>query len=398
MKLGLGLYRHMLNAEHYAFARQAGATHIVAHLVDYFNRGAHDTRDNQPTGDTLGGWGLAGDPQRLWSAEELRGLRREINAAGLELEAIENFDPAHWHDVLLDGPKKQQHLENVKTIIRRVGDAGIAIFGYNFSIAGVCGRVTGPFARGGAVSVGMSGPVDTPVPRGMVWNMVYDAEAVAASKGTVPFSRSPAGEVSCANDSRKSGQSPGMLPTITHDELWRRLADFLRELVPVAEECGVRLAAHPDDPPLPTMRGQPRLVYQPAMYQRLLDLAASPSNALEFCLGTIAEMTEGDVYEAVDRYSRQGKIAYVHLRNVRGKVPTYRETFIDDGDVDMFRVLRILKKNGYDGVLIPDHTPQMTCAAPWHAGMAHALGYMRAALRSVEEETLVKAEVTERLS
>jgi len=109
-------------------------------------------------------------------------------------------------------------------------------------------------------------------------------------------------------------------------------------------------------------------------------------------------MTEGDVYEAVDHYSRQGKIAYVHLRNVRGKVPTYRETFIDDGDLDMFRVLRILKKNDYDGVLIPDHTPQMTCAAPWHAGMAHALGYMRAALRSVEEETVVKSEVTERLS
>ena len=64
-------------------------------------------------------------------------------------------------------------------------------------------------------------------------------------------------------------------------------------------------------------------------------LAPSPSNALELCVGTIAEMTEGDVYDAVDRYSRQGKIAYIHLRNVVGKVPTYRETFIDEGDVDM---------------------------------------------------------------
>jgi mannonate dehydratase len=94
-------------------------------------------------------------------------------------------------------------------------------------------------------------------------------------------------------------------------------------------------------------------------------------------------MTEGDVYEAVDRYSCQGKLAYVHLRNVRGKVPHYKEAFVDDGDVDMLRVLRILRKNGYDGVLIPDHTPQMTCAAPWHAGMAHALGYMRAALQAI---------------
>ena len=365
MKLGLGLYRHMLNAEHYAFARQAGATHIVAHLVDYFNKGAHNPpenqlRDNQPTGDALEGWGRAGEPQRLWTADELRALRREINDAGLELEAIENFDPAHWHDVLLDGSKKRQHLENVKTIIRRVGDAGISIFGYNFSIAGVCGRVTGPFARGGAMSVGMDGPLDAPISRGMVWNMVYDPDA-----------------------------DPGPLPSITHEELWRRLAEFLHELVPVAQAAGIRLAAHPDDPPMPTMRGQPRLVYQPAMFQRLLDLAPSASNSLEFCLGTIAEMTEGNVYDAVDRYSRQGRIAYVHLRNVRGHVPNYREAFIDNGDIDMFRVLRILRRNGYEGVLIPDHTPQMTCAAPWHAGMAHALGFMRAALRSVEEEAVL---------
>jgi mannonate dehydratase len=357
MKLGLGLYRHMLNAEHYAFARQAGATHIVAHLVDYFNKGASNPRDNQPTGEAHGGWGVAGDPERLWTADELRALRREINAAGLELEAIENFDPAHWHDILLDGPRRQQHLENVKTIIRRVGEAGIPVFGYNFSIAGVCGRVTGRFARGGAVSVGMDGPVDEPIPCGMVWNMVYDTSAAA-----------------------------GTLPAISHDELWLRLGDFLHELVPVAEQSGVRLAAHPDDPPMPSMRGQPRLVYQPALYQRLLDIVPSPSNALEFCLGTIAEMTEGDVYDAVDQYSRQGRIAYVHFRNVCGKVPTYREAFIDDGDIDMLRVVRILKQNGFQGVLIPDHTPQMTCPAPWHAGMAHALGFMRAALRSIEEQ------------
>jgi len=118
-----------------------------------------------------------------------------------------------------------------------------------------------------------------------------------------------------------------------------------------------------DDPPMPTVRGQPRLVYQPALYQRLIDLSPSPSNALEFCVGTIAEMTEGDLYEAVDTYSRQGRIAYIHLRNVRGKVPYYKETFIDDGDVDARRVIGILKRNGFGGLIIPDHAPQMTCAA-----------------------------------
>jgi mannonate dehydratase len=90
-------------------------------------------------------------------------------------------------------------------------------------------------------------------------------------------------------------------------------------------------------------------------------------------------MTEGDVYDAVDRYSRQGKIAYIHLRNVTGKVPIYRETFIDEGDVDMIRILSILARNKFDGVIIPDHTPQMSCPAPWHAGMAHTIGFILAA-------------------
>ena len=149
------------------------------------------------------------------------------------------------------------------------------------------------------------------------------------------------------------------------------------------------LAAHPDDPPLPTIRGQPRLVYQPRLYQKLIDLKPSPRNALEFCVGTLAEMTEGDIYEVVDTYSRQGKLAYVHLRNVRGKVPFYRETFIDEGDVDVLRVLRILKQNGFKGVIIPDHAPQMACAAPWQAGMAYALGYLRAGMQALRRLILL---------
>jgi len=356
MKLGLGLYKHLLSRENFRFARQAGATHLVIHLVDYFNGGAHNARDNQPTG-TDQGWGLAGDPDKLWTLEVLLDLQKSASSEGLKIEAIENFDPAHWHDVLLDGPKKTQQMENLKALVRRIGTAGIPVMGYNFSIAGVCGRVSGPFARGGAVSVGMDGPLETPMPNGMVWNMVYDPNA-----------------------------PPGVVPAITHEELWRRLEDFLQHILPVAEEAGVRLALHPDDPPMPTMRGQPRLVYQPQMYQRVINLSPSPANALEFCLGTLAEMTEGDLYDAVDRYSRQRRLAYVHFRNVAGKVPHYRETFVDDGEINMLRVLRILKKNGFDGVLIPDHTPQMSCAAPWHAGMAYALGYMRAALQVLDSD------------
>jgi len=351
----------MLSREYYDFAKQAGCTHVVIHLVDYFNQGTTNPRHNQPTGAKYEPWGRAGDPEKLWTAKELTTVRREIEAAGLVLAAIENLDPAHWHDVLLDGPQRPQQIEHVKTIVRRMGEAGIPVLGYNFSLAGVCGRVTTPSGRGGALTVGMDGPADAqPVPNGMVWNMTYDAHAPA-----------------------------GALPAISHEELWRRLQRFLEDVVPVAEQSGVRLAAHPDDPPMPTMRGQPRLVFQPHMYQRLLDLTPSHSNALELCVGTIAEMTEGDVYEAVDRYSRQGKIAYLHLRNVTGKVPHYRETFIDEGAVDILRILSILKRNRFDGVIIPDHTPQMSCAAPWHAGMAHTLGFMLAVKAMLESSNCV---------
>ena len=353
MKLGFGFYRHMLNREHYDFAVQCGATHAVVHLVDYFHQGNKVRGEDQPIGDTKGGWGIAGGtPDEAWSLESLTKLREDLTAAGLELAAIENFDPAHWHDVLLDGPRKAEQFERLKQIVRNAGAAGIPVIGYNFSIAGVAGRLPFTRARGGAHIVGMDGPHEShtaPVPKGMVWNMVYDPAAPA-----------------------------GVLPEIDHAELWRRVETFLGELVPVAEAAGVRLAAHPDDPPLPFVRRQPRLVYQPHMFQRLLDLVPSRSNALEFCLGTIAEMSEGDIYETCDRHSRQGDIAYIHCRNVRGKVPHYLETFIDEGDIDMRRIIAILRRNGFDGVLIPDHAPQMNCAAPWHAGMAHSMGYMKA--------------------
>ncbi|HET9086336.1 MAG TPA: mannonate dehydratase [Acidobacteriaceae bacterium] len=358
MKIGIGLYRHMLSRENYDFARQAGCTHVVVHLVDYFRQSSANPRNNQPTGGKYEPWGLAGDPDTLWTLEEMQKIRRDIEDAGLVLAAIENLDPAIWHDILLDGPKRPQHIENVKTIIRRMGEAGIPVLGYNFSIAGVCGRVSGPWGRGGAITVGMDGAVDdVPLPNGTVWNMVYDPHAAR-----------------------------GFLAPTTHEELWSRLERFLQEVIPVAEQAGVRIAAHPDDPPMRTMRGQPRLVYQPHMYQRLIDAVSSTSNALELCVGTVAEMTEGDVYQAVEQYSRQGKIAYIHLRNVAGKVPHYRETFIDDGEVDMARILGILRENKFDGVIVPDHTPQMSCSAPWHAGMAHTLGYIAGVMGMLEKQ------------
>jgi len=355
MKIGLGLYRHMLTRDYYDFARQAGCTHVVVHLVDYFNQGSTNPSNNQPTGAKYEPWGVAGDPEKIWTTRDLKKLRSEIEGAGLVLAAIENLDPAHWHDILLDGPQRPQQIEKVKTMIRRLGEAGIPVLGYNFSLAGVCGRVTAPAGRGRAITLGMDGPAeDVPIPKGMVWNMVYDQKAPA-----------------------------GTLPSISHAELWRRLQRFLAEVLPVAEESGVRLAAHPDDPPMPTMRRQPRLVYQPHMYQRLLELAPSPSNALELCVGTMAEMTEGNIYEAVDQYSKQGKIAYLHLRNVVGRVPHYRETFIDEGDVDMVKAIKVYREVGYPYMLMPDHVPVAKNDPDGLQSFAFCYGYIRGLIQSL---------------
>ena len=358
MKLGFGLYRNMLTPSELRFARQAGATHIVAHMPGI------SSEKNQKIIAAYGkkaGFGFSSPDDPIWTYEGLQGLKAMVNAEGLELEALENFSPAHWYDILLDGPQKKQQMEHLKRLIRAIGRVGIPIMGYYFSIAGVWGHEQGPFARGGAVSVGYNDPVQTPIPIGMVWNMVYDTEIFDPDQANATLAHVSAGEIR------------------------QRFTEFLNEMVIVAEEAGVRLALHPDDPPMSVLRDAHRLAYQPDLYQQILDLNPSPVNALEVCVGTLSEMPDSDIYETVDRLSKTGRIAYVHFRNVRGKVPHYQEVFVDEGDTDMIRLLGILKQNGYDGVLIPDHTPLMECAAPWHAGMAFAMGFMKAAMTIVEK-------------
>ncbi len=158
---------------------------------------------------------------------------------------------------------------------------------------------------------------------------------------------------------------------------------FSRPSCPSAEEAGVKLALHPDDPPVEVLRNSPRLVWKPELYQKLIDLNPSPANTLEYCVGTMAEMVDGDVYQSTGYYAGLGRIGYVHLRNIRGKVSVYKETFIDEGDVDVRRIIEILARQRYEGVIIPDHAPQLKCAAPWHAGMAFAMGYLRACIQAV---------------
>ncbi|MCU7551507.1 mannonate dehydratase [Chitinophagaceae bacterium LB-8] len=356
MKIGFGLYSHMLTNDYYKMAKQLGATHIVAHLTDYFHQS--DTgADDQPLGNVHKGWGIAKEAQ-IWSYEELIALKRDIAKHGLILEALENFSPAFWYDILLDGPKRDEQLSNLKQLLKNMGKAGIPIMGYNFSLAGVAGRTIGPYARGEALSVGLEGyseALDVPIPSGMIWNMIYDTDA--------------------PNEN---------IETITHVELMKRYKHFINEMIPVAEEAGVKLAVHPDDPPLKEVRRQPRLGYHPDHYKEVMELDQSSSHVMELCLGTMAEMEDSNIYEALEYFAKNNKIGYIHFRNIKGKVPHYKEAFIDDGDIDMGKIIRILRKHKFEGVLIPDHAPQVTSKAPWDVGMAYAMGYIKALVDTIK--------------
>ncbi len=358
MKLGFGLYRNMLTPEALRFARQVGATHIVVHPPGSATPAAEQLLAKY---GRQAGHGLSDPDDPIWTYAGLRDLKALVNSEGLELEALENFAPAHWYDVLLDGPRRSEQMERLKQIIRDLGRVGIPVMGYYFSVAGVWGQVPSPGARGGAISVGFDDTFQPPIPAGMVWNMVYDPDRFDP-----------------ANTSQ-------VLAPVSDLEIQQRFRAFINEMVPVAEAAGVRLALHPDDPPMPVLRGAHRLSYTPDRYVAILDVNPSPANSLELCLGTVAEMAEGDIYALVDKVSQMGRIGYIHFRNVRGKVPHYREVFVDEGDTDMIRILRILHRNHYAGVLIPDHTPLLECAAPWQAGMAFAMGYIKAAIHLIEQ-------------
>ena len=132
-KLGLGLYKSLLTKNNFEFARQAGATHLVVQLVDYI-KGGSNPRLSQ---NYLNGWGITKNQKNLWEYDDLIRLKKDIESHGLTWEAIENFDPSHWFDILLDGPKRDQQMSNLKYMVANIGKAGIPIIGYYFSIAGV---------------------------------------------------------------------------------------------------------------------------------------------------------------------------------------------------------------------------------------------------------------------
>src|SRR5258706_152473 len=159
------------------------------------------------------------------------------------------------------------------------------------------------------------------------------------------------------------------------------LRHFLGRVIPVAEEANFKLAMHPDDPPLSPIRGLGRIMRSVENFQRLLDLVPSPVNGITLCQGNFTLMT-GDLPAVIRHFGQQGKIFFVHMRDIRGVPDNFVETFHDDGKTDMLACMRAYRDIGFDGVYRPDHVPTMEGDSNEHAGYSSigrlfAIGYLR---------------------
>jgi mannonate dehydratase len=169
-------------------------------------------------------------------------------------------------------------------------------------------------------------------------------------------------------------------PPIGADELRRNLAYFLQRVVPIAEEAGVRLAIHPDDPPVGHLPGIDRIVSTIDDLQRVIDLVPSPSNSVTVCQGNVALMTD-DVPAVIRRFGAEDRIGFAHFRDVIGRPDSFVETFVDEGPTDMLECMRAYVEVAYSGVIRTDHAPILygevvsEPGAEWW-GRLHSVGYM----------------------
>jgi len=277
---------------------------------------------------------LPGDKQ--WEFEDLLNLREQVEKAGLRLGAIENVPTQFYVKAMLGLPGRDEQIEHMQNTIRNMGRAGIPVFGYHW-VPNSVWRTTPAKCRGDA---GVS-------------SFDYDL----------------------AKDKPLTHERE-----YTEEEMWDNYTYFIKAMIPVAEEYGVKMGIHPDDPPVESLGGIARIFRNFQAFKRATEIIDSDCNGLEFCQGCWAEMGE-DVYAAIRYFAERGKILYVHFRDVVGTVPKFRESFIDAGKTDMYKAMRTYKEAGFHGILIPDHVPHMVNDIPWsYIARAHAIGYMKALL------------------
>jgi len=289
----------------------------------------------------------------------LHRLKQKVNDYGLALEAIENV-PRHFYiDAMLAGPRRDAQIENYQRTVRNMGEAGIPILGLNW-MPNLVWRTPMAVGRGGVIVT------------------AFDMERALAGEVVVGIT-----EVAEAEDREYS-----------ESEIFDNYVYFMKRVLPVAEEAGVKIALHPDDPPVESLRGIARVFYKPENFQRALDAAPSPNHGLDFCMGCFSEMVYADksnnegVLDAIRYFGERGKIFYVHFRDVQGCVPSFQECFPGEGNVDVVAAIKTLKEVGFTGFIIDDHVPEMIDDSEWrHRGHAYSTGYIMALVEAVNKLT-----------
>lgn len=328
MRVAVGQFREM-TLDDLVFAKQLGASGVTLNHPDF---------QSSSWRKLLGRHGSyrAGDAPAVdhWEYMDLLRLRTMVEDQGLRLEAIENV-PGHYMDKIHQGaPGRDEQIDAYCRTIRNMGRAGIKILGYTFNVTRVWR--TSQFAR----------------TRGGAFTSAFDRDRLDPS----------------VNGDLRLGR----------DQVWENFQYFIESVLPVAEEAGVRLALHPDDPPIDELGGVARIMVGKENLERALDMGNSEFHGLDLCMGTCAERGVEELYEILDHFSARGKIFYAHVRNVSGSGNQFIECFIDDGDIDIPKALGILRNNGFDGFIIDDHVPQIVGDTPWgHRARAHAMGYLQ---------------------
>jgi len=298
------------------------------------------------------------EPSRVfdenWSVEGLTKLRERVESYGIALAAVplplssSYITKAENPDIMLaKSPERNREIDNICSMIRNCGKAGIPMVKYNLNILGVVRTARTP-GRGGSS---------------------YSTFRYSEAKQKPPLTE--AGPLSA-------------------DQMWERITYFLERVVPVAEETKVRIACHPHDPGMPEQegfRGVHRVLGSVAGLKRFIDIHASPYHGLNFCQGTVSEMLRDpnvEIHDVIRYFGARKKIFNVHFRNIRGGFLNFQETFPDAGDVDMLAALRTYQEVGYDGMLMPDHVPVIEGDTGGRQAFAFAFGYIRGLLQAVQ--------------
>jgi mannonate dehydratase len=293
---------------------------------------------------------LLPDEDGYWKLDDLKRIVARTEEFGLRLEALENVPRTFYEKAMLGLPGRDEQIENYQRTIRNMGAAGIPTLGYNWMPNGVW-RTPHAAGRGGV--------------RVTAFDMAQVVEPLVAGLRELP---------------ELDGQ------TVSHEQMWENYAYFTAAVLPVAEEAGVKLALHPDDPPVPELGGIARLFDHFENFKRAMeDVAPSPNHGLDLCLGCFSEMGL-DVLDVIRYFGERGRIFYVHLRDVQGCVPEFQECFLGEGNYDPVKAVRALRESGFTGFIIDDHVPHMIDDTDWnHRGHAHATGYILGLVDAVQK-------------